>query len=131
MLELTGLTLGVVTFRKTRSRSRLLRAALLAQVADFVTLSFVLAHYAVENNVVARIILQSAQPLESVVGHEAMLWLALLGLAGVKLGLIAYLDWAAPRLGRYRSAVLSVAIASGLLGAASNLVTAVPQFIPA
>jgi hypothetical protein len=100
-----------------------LRAALLAQIADYVTLSFVLAHYAAENNLVARLVLQAVSPLESAVGHQAVLWFALLGLAAIKLGLIAYLDWAAPRLGRYCRAVLWIAIVSGLLGAASNLGT--------
>ena len=46
---------------------------------------------------------------------------------GIKLGLILYLVWAAPVLGRYRQPVLLVATAAGVVGALSNFV-ALPLF---
>jgi hypothetical protein len=47
----------------------------------------------------------------------------------LKLALIGFVVWVSARVGRYRNAVLMVAIAAGLIGAVSNFL-ALPLFMP-
>jgi hypothetical protein len=128
MLEITGLISGAVAVRMARAQpSRLLRAAILAQAADLVLFAFIWQNsLAYEQNPLANLVHQSVQ---SLVGRDSGLapLLSVLILIGIKLGLILYLVWAAPVLGRYRQPVLLVATAAGAVGALSNFV-ALPLF---
>lgn len=122
MLETTGLIVGAIGYRRMRSRSRLLRAALLAQLADLVSLAFVWDNsLAAEHNPIANIVLSLVLPYQEVLGRTLAATLGWLAIAAMKTALMLYLDWAAPRLGRYRRVVLIVALAVGLLGAFSNV----------
>jgi hypothetical protein len=49
-------------------------------------------------------------------------------MVGLKVGLIAFLVWLAPRLQRYQRPVLVLATAAGILGALSNLIS-LPIFV--
>jgi hypothetical protein len=128
MLEITGLISGAVAVRLARAQpSRLLRAAILAQSADLVLFAFIWQNsLAAEQNPLANLVHVSVQ---SMIGPDSGLapFVSILVLIGIKLGLILYLAWAAPVLGRYRQPVLLVAAAAGVVGALSNFI-ALPLF---
>lgn len=122
MVELTGLSLGAIVYRRTRFlEPRLLRVAILAQVADVVALSLVWVNGFNEMNPFARLAIELIGPLERVIGEQLTFTLALLVVAALKLGLVRYLVWATPRLRRYATPVLLLAICAGLFGTLSNL----------
>lgn len=131
MHEITGLTVGAVIVQLSRPKPPLLRAAILAQAADLVTFTFVFANSAHEYNPLANIVLSVIKSLIGSATNDQMFWvnwLSVLIMVGLKLGLIAFLVWAAPRLGRYERLVLVVATAVGIIGAASNLIS-MPIFL--
>lgn len=117
--------------RMARSRPPLLRAAILAQTADLVTFTFVFANSAHEHNPLGSLVLQAVKSLIGSSTNDQMFlvnWLSVLVMVGLKVGLIAFLVWVAPRLRRYQQPVLVVATAAGIVGAASNLI-ALPLFM--
>ena len=116
--ELAGLAVGVVAWRLAATPSRLLRAAVLAQAADLVTFAFVWQGGQGERNPMARVVLDA---IHAVLGPGWGVLAAAAVLLLLKLALIVYLVRVAPYLGRYRAAVLVVAMAAGLVGAASNV----------
>ena len=117
--ELVGLAVGALAWRLAATRSVLLRAAVLAQAADLVTFAFVWRGGSGERNPLALAALDAARAvLPPGWGELAAAAFLLL----LKLALIVYLVRVAPFLGRYRVAVLIIATAVGLLGAASNVV---------
>jgi hypothetical protein len=121
MLELTGLAIGAVVYRRARIRPALLRAAILAQLVDLVSFSFVWGNNFQELNPLVNFFLGVAMPLEGLLGYGLVLWVSFLMVAGLKLGLIVYLDRVSPHLGRYRRVVLLAALGVGAVGALSNL----------
>lgn len=126
MHEITGLTVGAVLVRMSRQQPPLLRAAVVAQTADLVTFTFVFANSFQEHNPLANLVLQTAKNLIGSETNEQMFWvnwLSVLVMVGVKLGLIAFLVWATPRLGRYQRGVLLLATAAGIVGALSNFIS--------
>jgi hypothetical protein len=133
MQEIAGLTVGAFLARRTsRLGPRLLRAAVFAQTADLVTFAFIFGHAGQgERNPLAQVIVQAAKAVFGSATNEQMFVvnsLSFLVMFGLKVGLIAFLIWAAPRLGKYQQLVLLVATAAGILGALSNFVS-LPTFI--
>lgn len=115
----------------SRPKTPLLRAAILAQAADLVTFTFVFANSSHEHNPLANLILQVAKNLIGSTTNDQMFlvnWASVLVMVGLKLGLIVFLIWAAPRFGRYERAVLVIATAAGIVGAISNLIS-LPIFL--
>jgi len=102
------------------ARPPILRAAVLAQLADLVTFAFVWQGGYGERNPVARFVLDSTVALFP----ESWSWVAVQVAAFVvmllKLALIGYQIRAAPYLGRYRQFVLGIAAGAGTLGATVN-----------
>lgn len=112
--------------RLSRSNPPLLRAAILAQTADLVTFTFVFANSAREYNPLGNLVLQIAKSLIGSGTNDQMFvvnWLSVVVMVGLKLGLIAFLVWVAPRLGRYQRPVLFIATAAGIVGAPSNFIS--------
>jgi hypothetical protein len=127
VLEITGMTVGAVMLRMSRSTPPVLKAAILAQTADLVTFTFIFANAGQgERNPVAHLIVQAAKGLIGSATNDQMFWvnwLSVLVMVGLKLGLIGFLVWAAPRLHRSRRPVLLVATAAGIVGAVSNFLS--------
>ena len=119
IVHLTGLIAGALLVRRYRTLPLLMRAAVFAQIADFVTFAIVWNGFQEERNPLANLILQTVIELSGDVG-DLSAWLAALLLIGLKYALIAYLVWAAPILGRYRRPVLLLATVAGVIGAVSN-----------
>lgn len=126
MHEITGLTVGAVLVRLSRSWAPLLRAAILAQAFDLVTFTFVFANSAHEHNPIANLVLETAKSPIGTNTNDQMFfvnWTSVLVMVALKLGLIAFLVWAAPRFGRYQGLVLVVAIVIGIVGGISNVIS--------
>lgn len=127
MVEIAGLTIGAVAARFASARSALLRAAVLAQVADLVTFAFIWRSGDAERNPLGRLAMDVAQGLlgSRGLGYDDRGYLAVILAAmllfGLKVTLIGFLIRIEPHLGPYRRAVLVLAIAAGILGAISNL----------
>jgi hypothetical protein len=121
VLQVIGPVLGVLLIRRFRSLPGLLRAAVFAQIADFVTFAIVWTGFQKESNPLANLILQTVVGLAGGEESELASLTAGLVLIGLKIALIGYLVWAAPILGRYRRLVLVAALAAGVVGALSNL----------
>ncbi len=121
MVEVTGLTAGTLAVRIGMSRPPLLRAAVFAQAADLTTFAFIFEGPGWERNPLAHALYEAARGLLGVGGDQWAVSATALLLIGMKLGLVAYLVWASPILGRYRGIVLVVAILAGIVGAVSNI----------
>lgn len=124
MHEITGLTVGAVMLRLSRPRPPLLRAAILGQTFDLVTFTFVFANSAHEHNPIANAVLETFKRLIGSSTNDQMFfvnWFSVLVMVAVKIGLIAFIAWGAPRLGRYERPVLVVAAVAGVVGGISNL----------
>ena len=127
MVEIAGLTIGAVTARMSSALPPLLRAAVLAQLADLVTLAFIWRSGNAERNPLGQVAMDFSLWLlgSGGVGHDDWGYVAVLVAAvlmfALKLALIAFLIRVEPHLGRYRRAVLVVAIGVGILGAVSNV----------
>jgi hypothetical protein len=133
MQEIAGLTVGAFLARRTsRLDSRLLRAAVLAQAADLVTFAFIFGHAGQgERNPLAQVVVQAAKGIFGSTTNEQMFVvnsLSFFVMFGLKLALIAFLMWVAPRLRQYQRTVLLVATAAGIVGALSNFVS-LPLFM--
>jgi hypothetical protein len=133
MQEIAGLTVGAFLARRTsRLDSRLLRLAVLAQAADLVTFAFVFGHAGQgERNPLAVVVVQVAKSIFGSTTNEQMFFvnsLSFFAMFGLKLALIVFLIWVAPRLRQYQRTVLLVAIAAGIVGAVSNFVS-LPLFV--
>lgn len=126
MITVVGIFLGIYLARLAGPRERWLRAAVLAQTADLVTFAAVWEHGQGELNPLGGLATSAflaalAPAMGGDADHAAMLASSAL-LMGLKLGLIGFLMWVAPNLGRYRRAVLAVAVAAGTLGGISNVI---------
>jgi hypothetical protein len=119
VIELAGAVYGAAMFRRFWSLPVLLRAAVLAQVADVVTFVWS-GRPAEDRNPLAHLIHQAFAGAISDTSSQLGDWLTALAVVGLKTGLILYLVWAAPILGRYRMPVLIIALAAGVIGAVSN-----------
>jgi hypothetical protein len=133
MQEIAGLTVGAFLARRTaRLDPRLLRVAVLAQVADLVTFAFVFGHAGLgERNPLAQVVVQASKGMFGSTTNEQMFVVNSLSFAvmfGLKLALIAFLIWVAPRLRQYKRTVLLVATVAGIAGALSNVVS-LPLFM--
>jgi hypothetical protein len=116
-----GLTAGAVILRLAVAHAGQLRLALIAQAADLLTFVFAWQDGEAEHNPLAGWVVDTAR---GALPPDAV-WLAPL-LAGLflillKVGLAVLLIAVAQHLGRYRTLVLTIAIAAGLIGAVSNL----------
>lgn len=125
MLEVTGVLFGLIAARMARSRTAWVSAAVLAQTADLVLFAFINPEG--ERNPLAHVLHELSLSAVGDLPFGLTIWLAVVAMLSLKLGLIAYLVWAAPVLGRYRLPVLVVATAAGIVGAMSNLM-ATPLF---
>lgn len=122
MVEIAGLIIGAFAVRLASARPPLLRAAVLAQAADLATFGFAWQWGYGERNPLGRLAADSMRGLfPPNFTYEAVFTAALI-LMLAKLALIWYLIRMAPHLNRYRRAVLAVATAVGIVGAASNVV---------
>jgi hypothetical protein len=126
MQEIAGVALGVVLIRRvSRFDSTLLRTAILAQAADLVSFAFIFQNGGLgERNPIAHLIVGTAKGVFGSTTNEQMFVvnsLSFFAMIGLKLGLITFLVWVAPRLRQYRQAVLLLATAVGILGATANL----------
>jgi hypothetical protein len=132
VLEITGLTVGAVMLRTSRSTPPILKAAILAQTADLVTFTFIFANAGQgERNPLAHLIVRAAKGIIGSATNDQIFlvnWLSVLVMVGLKLGLIAFLVWASPRLGRYQRPVLLAATAAGIAGALFNVIS-LPIFV--
>lgn len=119
MIEVAGSIAGAVLVRRFWRVPPLVRAAVFAQVADVVT--FAIARRAAEDhNPLVNLIYQTITGLTAGIYPVIGEWLTALAFMGMKTALIAYLVWAAPKLGRYRDPVLLIATVAGVIGAISN-----------
>ncbi|HYN68921.1 MAG TPA: hypothetical protein VEX41_01765 [Candidatus Eisenbacteria bacterium] len=127
MVEISGLTIGAVAARLASAQPPLMRAAVLAQIADLVTFAFIWRSGDAERNPIGRLAMDFSLGLfgSRGVGFDDRGYLAVIVAAlilfGLKVALIVFLVRVVPYLGRYRRAVLVVAIAVGTLGAVSNV----------
>jgi hypothetical protein len=132
--EIAGLALGTVIARRaTRLDPAILRWAVLAQLADLVTFAFIFGHAGQgERNPIARFLVDAAKMLFGSATNDQMFavnTVTFAAMIALKLALIGFVVWVSARVGRYRNAVLMVAIAAGLIGAVSNFL-ALPLFMP-
>lgn len=84
-----------------------------------------------ERNPIAHLIVQTAKSFIGSATNEQMFvvnWLSVLAMVGLKVGLIAFLVWIAPRLRQYQRPVLLLATAVGIVGALSNFIV-LPMFM--
>ena len=127
MVEISGLTIGAVTARLASAYPPLLRAAVMAQIADLVTFAFIWRSGDGERNPLGRLAMDFSLDLFGSRGYGyddggyPAVILAGLSLLLLKVALIVFLIRVAPYLGRYRRTVLVVAVALGTLGAISNV----------
>ena len=127
MVEIAGLTIGALAARLASAQPPLLRAAVLAQIADLVTLAFIWRSGDAERNPLGQLAMDFSLWLFDSRGEGVDDWgwvaviVAALILFALKVALIVCLIRVAPHLGRYRRAVLVVAVAVGTLGAISNI----------
>ena len=127
MVEIAGLTIGALAARLAFAQPPLLRAAVLAQIADLVTLAFIWRSGDAERNPLGQLAMDFSLELFDSRGEGFDDWgwvaviVAALILFALKVALIVLLIRVAPHLGRYRRAVLVVAVAVGILGAISNI----------
>ncbi len=127
MVEIAGLTIGALAARLAFAQPPLLRAAVLAQIADLVTLAFIWRSGDAERNPLGQLAMDFSLELFDSRGEGFDDWgwvaviVAALILFALKVALIVFLIRVAPHLGRYRRAVLVVAVAVGILGAISNI----------
>ena len=126
MITVVGICLGIYLARIAGPRERWLRVAVLAQTADLVTFAVVWEHAQGELNPLSGLARSAflaafAPTLGSSADNAAVVASSAL-LMGLKVGLIGFLLWAAPNLGRYRKPVLAVAAAAGTLGGISNVI---------
>lgn len=133
VVEIAGVTAAAVVLPIALDRSGLLRAALLAQVADLATFGLVWAGGLGEQNPLGRWTIELMLPFDPSRAPYPWSWGAAAA-AGVililaKLGLLALLIRLAPQLGRYRRAVLLAAAVAGGIGAIANALAA-PMFLP-
>jgi hypothetical protein len=133
MQELAGLTLGAIVARRTaRLDPRLLRLAVFAQVADLVTFALIFGHAGQgERNPLAQVVVQAAKGIFGSATNDQMFVvnsLSFFVMFGLKLALIAFLIWVAPRLRQYQRPVLFLATAAGVVGAVSNFLS-LPLFM--
>jgi hypothetical protein len=133
MQEIAGLTVGAFLARRTsRLDPQLLRFAVLAQAADLVTFAFIFGSAGQgERNPLAVVVVQAAKAIFGSRTNEQMFYvnsLSFLVMFGLKLALIIFLIWVAPRLRRYQRTVLLLATAAGIVGAVSNFAS-LPLFI--
>ena len=131
---MAGLALGTVIFRRaSKLDPALLRWAVIAQLADLVTFAFIFGHAGQgERNPLARFVVDAAKNLFGSATNDQMFVVNTFSFAAMialKLALIGFVIWVSARVGRYRSAVLMVAIAAGLIGAVFNFL-ALPLFLP-
>ncbi len=124
VLEVTGALFGVVAARMARSQTALVSSAVLAQTADLVLFAFINPEG--ERNPHAHVLHEIFLSAVGDLPFGLTTWMAVVVMLSLKLGLIAYLVWAAPVLGRYRLPVLAVATVAGIVGAAANLFATPP-----
>lgn len=126
MITVVGICLGISLARVAAPRERWLRVAVLAQAADLLTFAAVWEHAQGELNPLGGLarsaFLAALTPAIGLGAEGAAVLASSALLMGLKLGLIGFLLWAAPNLGRYRRVVLLVAAAAGTLGSASNVI---------
>ena len=120
LVELVGLAAGATVLRLAVGQTGLTRLALIAQAADLLTFALAWQDGRAEANPIARWLVEAATA-----GFPADYWFAIV-LAGftlmaLKVGLAILLIGLASRIGRYRMAVLVVALVAGIVGAATNL----------
>lgn len=133
MQEIAGLTLGAVLVRRvSRLDVPLLRAAILAQTADLVTFAFIFQNGGLgERNPISQFIVGTAKSIFGSTTNEQMFLvnsLSFFAMVGLKLALIAFLVWVTPRLRHYQRPVLFMAMAVGVVGAVTNLLS-LPLFV--
>lgn len=133
MQEIAGLTMGAVLVRRvSRLDVPLLRAAILAQTADLVTFAFIFQNGGLgERNPISHLIIGAAKSIFGSATNEQMFVvnsLSFIAMIGLKLALIAFLVWVAPRLRQYQRLVLILATVVGIVGAVTNLLS-LPLFI--
>lgn len=126
MITVLGTFIGIFLARLAGPRERWLRAAMLAQTADLVTFAVNWEHGQGELNPLGGLarsaFLAAFTPALGGGAHDAAVLATSVVLMGLKLGLIGFILWAAPRLGTYRQLVLVLAAAAGTLGSASNVI---------
>lgn len=129
LVELAGVTATTVAIPYVLERTGLLRAALMAQLADLATFGFVWQLGYGERNPIGRWTVDGLIRLGS--DGDIGSWQAAVAggivLILVKLALIAFLIQVTPYLGRYRRGVLVVAMVAGTVGAAVSVVTRIPS----
>jgi hypothetical protein len=127
IVEVAGLLGASVVIATALEQPRLLKAALLAQAADLGMFGFVWQGGQGEANPLGRLLMTAlAGPGATVERFWGMAVLAGLILVLAKLGLVAFLLWAAPRLDRYQRIVLVVALVAGVFGAVGSVITRIP-----
>ena len=133
MQEIAGVTIGALVVRRIHKLDApLLRAAILAQTADLVTFAFIFQNGGLgERNPISHLIVGAAKAVFGSSTNEQMFVvnsLSFFAMVGLKLGLIAFLVWATPRLRQYQRLVLFMATAVGVVGAVANLLS-LPLFV--
>lgn len=123
VVEIGALTAATGAIPLALDRPRLLRAAVVAQVADLGTFGFAWQLGAGELNPVGRWMMEALFGPPSAYGSWPWEGAAVTGVILIlaKLTLIGFLIWVTPLLGRYRRIVLGAATVAGGVGAATNL----------
>jgi hypothetical protein len=120
VITVAGVLIGIALARLAGRREWWLRAALLGQAADLVTFTTIWEYGLGEKNPLALLVLDLSRQAFGP-GTAAADYIATIVLAGLKLGLIAYLLFVERYLGRYRRPVLFVGAVAGVIGTVSNV----------
>lgn len=121
LVELASLAAAAAILRWALGSPRLLQLALLAQTGDMLTFVLAWRRGEAEQNPIAQLLIEWSVATFPGTGSFPF---AVAGIVLIlaKVGLVLFVVRVTPFLGRYRNAVLAIALIAGLIGSVSNVI---------